>query len=72
MRSQLNEWFGGGVSSWETIAPTSSIRPAAAYFPGRGLPAKARLDGDVFVAGDTGRIRRSTGRCNPGGELHAL
>ncbi len=52
IRSQLRGWFGGAVTEWELLR-TDVIRHAQPrHLPGEAVPATARLDSDVFVAGD--------------------
>ena len=52
VRAQLTDWFGGGVADWETIRTDVIERAQPRQLPGEALPAKSRLDTDVFVAGD--------------------
>ena len=52
VRSQLTDWFGGAVSNWEIIRTDVIERAQPRQLPGEALPAKSRLDSEVFVAGD--------------------
>ena len=52
IRSQLRGWFGGAVIDWELLRTDVIERAQPRHLPGEDVPAKARLDSDVFVAGD--------------------
>jgi phytoene dehydrogenase-like protein len=52
VRTQLGQWFGSEVQDWDLLR-TDVIRQAQPrQLPGEALPAKSRLDSEVFVAGD--------------------
>lgn len=48
----LTEWFGGGVSDWEILRTDTIAHAQPRHLPGEAVPAPARLDNGVFVAGD--------------------
>ncbi len=50
--SQLRGWFGGAVVDWELLRTDVIEHAQPKHLPGEAVPAKARLDSDVFVAGD--------------------
>lgn len=50
--SQLRGWFGGAVADWELLRTDVIEHAQPKHLPGEAVPAKARLDSDVFVAGD--------------------
>lgn len=52
IRSQLRGWFGGAVSDWELLRSDAISRAQPSHLPGENVPGKARVAGDVFVAGD--------------------
>ena len=52
IRSQLRGWFGGAVGEWELLRTDVIANAQPRHLPGEAVPAKARLDSDVFVAGD--------------------
>lgn len=49
---QLRGWFGGAVADWELLRCDVIANAQPRHLPGEDVPAKARLDTDVFVAGD--------------------
>lgn len=50
--SQLRGWFGGAVADWELLRTDVIEHAQPKHLPGEAVPAKARLEGDIFVAGD--------------------
>lgn len=50
--AQLRDWFGGAVADWDLVRTDVIKHAQPRHLPGEAVPAKARLDGDVFVAGD--------------------
>lgn len=50
--SQLRGWFGGAVADWELLRTDVIEHAQPKHLPGEAVPAKARLESDVFVAGD--------------------
>ncbi len=52
VRSQLRGWFGGAVADWELLRTDVIEHAQPKHLPGEAIPATARLDGDVFIAGD--------------------
>ncbi|MGI9608629.1 MAG: NAD(P)/FAD-dependent oxidoreductase [Acidimicrobiales bacterium] len=50
--AQLRTWFGPSASEWELIRTDVIDRAQPKYLPGELMPATARLDSGVFVAGD--------------------
>jgi len=49
---QLRGWFGGGVADWELLRTDVIEHAQPRHLPGEAVPAKARLETGVFVAGD--------------------
>lgn len=49
---QLRGWFGGAVADWELLRTDVIEQAQPRHLPGENVPAKARLDTNVFVAGD--------------------
>lgn len=52
VQAQLRDWFGGAVADWELLRTDVIDHAQPRHLPGEAVPAKARLDSDVFVAGD--------------------
>lgn len=52
VRRQLRGWYGGDVESWELIRRDDIAHAQPRHLPGEAVPAAARLDSGVFVAGD--------------------
>ncbi len=52
IRSQLRGWFGGAVTEWELLRSDVIAHAQPRHLPGEDVPAKARLENDVLVAGD--------------------
>lgn len=52
IQSQLRGWFGGAVKDWELLRSDVIAQAQPRHLPGEAVPATARLDNDVFVAGD--------------------
>lgn len=52
IHSQLRGWFGGAVGDWELLRSDVIAHAQPRHLPGEDVPAKSRLDSDVFVAGD--------------------
>lgn len=52
IRRQLRGWFGGAVTDWELLRSDVIQNAQPRHLPGENVPAKARLDNDVFAAGD--------------------
>ncbi len=52
IRSQLRGWFGGAVTDWELLRTDVIAHAQPRHLPGEDVPALARLENDVFVAGD--------------------
>ncbi len=52
VRAQLRGWFGGAVADWDLLRTDVVEHAQPKHLPGEAVPAKARLESDVFVAGD--------------------
>ncbi len=52
VRQQLRGWYGGDVESWELIRRDEIAHAQPRHLPGEAIPAPARHDSGVFVAGD--------------------
>jgi phytoene dehydrogenase-like protein len=48
----LANWFGRGVADWELLRTDVIAHALPRVLPGEAVPAAARLDSGVFVAGD--------------------
>ena len=48
----LSNWFGRGVADWELLRTDAIAHAQPRVLPGEAVPAAARLDSGVFVAGD--------------------
>ncbi len=49
---QLRGWFGGAVADWELLRTDVIEHAQPRHLPGEAVPAKPRLESDLFVAGD--------------------
>lgn len=49
---QLRGWFGGAVADWELLRTDVIEHAQPRHLPGENVPARPRLDTDIFVAGD--------------------
>ncbi|MFT7474697.1 MAG: phytoene dehydrogenase-like protein [Verrucomicrobiales bacterium] len=49
---QLRGWFGGAVADWELLRTDVIEHAQPRHLPGENVPATAKLESDVFVAGD--------------------
>lgn len=52
VEAQLRGWFGGGVTEWELLRTDVVPHAQPRHLPGEAVPAKPRLERDVWVAGD--------------------
>ena len=52
VQQQLRGWFGGAVADWDVLRTDVIAHAQPRHLPGEDVPAKARLESDVFVAGD--------------------
>ena len=52
VQQQLRGWFGGAVADWDVLRTDVIAKAQPQHLPGEDVPAKARLESDVFVAGD--------------------
>lgn len=52
VRSQLTEWFGSAVSSWDLLRVDDIKRSQPRHLPGEAVPAPVKLESGIWVAGD--------------------